>query len=158
MWAEIKRLKPIERQPDGNLPRLTPQQAIIVRKAVRQCCNYAEGECLLLDDGEGQVCPQSISSTLNCRYFRNAVLPANPKLEKEIFGIRANRRCKICGSYFVGGSGSANIAPTVLPLYIANRKLIRPKAAVERRQITTKKSLQCKHFFLITKDECMFSR
>lgn len=107
MWAEIKRLKPIERQPDGNLPRLTPQQAIIIRKAVRQCCNYAEGECLLLDDGEGQVCPQSISSTLNCRYFRNAVLPANPKLEKEIFGIRANRRCKICGSYFVGGSGRA---------------------------------------------------
>ncbi len=107
MWAEIKRLKPIERQPDGNLPRLTPQQTIVIRKAVRQCCNYSEGECLLLDDGEGQVCPQAISSTLNCRYFRNAVLPANPKLEKEILGIRANRRCKICGSYFIGGSGNA---------------------------------------------------
>lgn len=32
MWAEIKRLKPIERQPDGNLPRLTPQQTIRYNK------------------------------------------------------------------------------------------------------------------------------
>ena len=128
MWAEIKRLKPIERQPDGNLPRLTPQQAIIVRKAVRQCCNYAEGECLLLDDGEGQVCPQSISSTLNCRYFRNAVLPANPKLEKEISEFGRTGAVRSAAPISLAAREVPNIAPTVLPLYIANRKLNTPES------------------------------
>ena len=76
--------KPIDRQPDGTLPRLTPKQARSVRRLVKGCCNYADGSCLLLDDGEEQVCPQSISYSLNCRYFRHAVLPSDPNLENEI--------------------------------------------------------------------------
>lgn len=107
MWKIISGLRPIERQPGGNLPRLTPRQASRMRKAVRLCCNYMDGNCLLLDDGEEQVCPQAISCTLNCRYFRSAVLPGDPKLEKEMFGSRGNRRCAVCGSYFLAGSGRA---------------------------------------------------
>ena len=81
MWRKICAQKPIDRQPDGTLPRLTPKQARSVRRLVKGCCNYADGSCLLLDDGEEQVCPQSISYSLNCRYFRHAVLPSDPNLE-----------------------------------------------------------------------------
>ena len=107
MWKIISGLRPIERQPEGTLPRLTPRQASRMRKTIRRCCNYMDGNCLLLDDGEEQVCPQTIGSSLNCRYFRGAILPGDLKLEKEIFGIRDNRRCAVCGSYFLAGSGRA---------------------------------------------------
>ena len=107
MWKMIMKLRPIERQPDGNLPRLTPKQVNNIRKTVRQCCNSREGDCLLMDDDGGQVCPQAISSRLNCRYFRSAVLPGAPKLENKILHPRRSRYCQICGSYFIAGSGRA---------------------------------------------------
>ena len=45
-----------------------------------QCCNYDNGNCILLDDGEPCVCPQSISYSLNCKWFRTAVLPNDKEL------------------------------------------------------------------------------
>ncbi|MFR9164680.1 MAG: cysteine-rich VLP domain-containing protein [Dysgonomonas sp.] len=60
------------------------------------CANYDDGNCLLLDEGEGCVCVQSISYSLLCRYFRNAVLPADPALEAEILGTHPDR-CVSCG-------------------------------------------------------------
>lgn len=107
MKKKIWTQQPIERQPGGALLRPTPKQARCIRKLIKKCCNYADGNCLLLDDGEEQVCPQSISYSLNCRYFRHAVLPGNPKLENEILRPRGSRRCQICGSYFIAGSGRA---------------------------------------------------
>lgn len=53
--------------------------------------------CLLLDEGEGCVCVQSISYSLLCRYFRSAVLPADPALEAEILGTHPDR-CVSCGA------------------------------------------------------------
>ena len=79
MWDEIRKMKPIERNPDGSLFSLTPGQARRMRRLVRQCCNNIDGNCLLLDDGEPCVCPQSISYTILCRYFRRAVLPPGSK-------------------------------------------------------------------------------
>ena len=61
------------------------------------CANYDDGNCLLLDEGEGCVCVQSISYSLLCRYFRNAVLPADPALEAEILGTHPDR-CVSCGA------------------------------------------------------------
>lgn len=40
------------------------------------CANYDNGNCLPLDEGDGCVCVQIISLSLICKYFRNAVLPA----------------------------------------------------------------------------------
>ena len=63
----IKALPPIERKPDGSLPRMTPQQRQKAVKLIRTiCCNYDDGNCLLLDRGEEVVCPQSISYSVNC--------------------------------------------------------------------------------------------
>ena len=65
------KLDPIERLPDGTLFRLTPGQLRNVRGLTKRCCNFLDGECLLLDS----VCPQYISRSLLCRWFRRAVLP-----------------------------------------------------------------------------------
>lgn len=80
MWDEIRKMKPIERRPDGELFRLTPKQARRAWQLVKLCCNNVDGDCLLLDDGEGCACPQSIAYTLICKYFRRAVLPSEPEL------------------------------------------------------------------------------
>ena len=53
----MHKLDPIERLPDGSLFRLTPGQLRSVRGLTKRCCNFLDGECLLLDG----VCPQFIS-------------------------------------------------------------------------------------------------
>lgn len=67
----MHKLDPIERLPDGTLFRLTPGQLRSVRGLTKRCCNFSGGECLLLDG----VCPQYISRSLLCRWFRRTVLP-----------------------------------------------------------------------------------
>lgn len=44
-----------------NLPHMDYRQHRRARRLVHECCNYDEGNCLLLDDGEPCVCVQSIS-------------------------------------------------------------------------------------------------
>ena len=62
-------------------PRMTEGQLRRARKLIRRlCANYDEGNCLALDEGEGCVCVQSISYSLLCRYFKEAVLPAHAEL------------------------------------------------------------------------------
>ena len=58
--------------------RLNDAQHRRVKKLTRcHCANNVRGCCLLLDDGEPCVCVQAISYSLICRYFREAVLPAD---------------------------------------------------------------------------------
>lgn len=59
---------------------MTEGQLRRARKLIRRlCANYDEGNCLALDEGEGCVCVQSISYSLLCRYFKEAVcFPLNP--------------------------------------------------------------------------------
>ena len=61
------------------LPRLTPKQRQRANALIKRlCANYDNGNCLALDDGEPCACVQSISYSLLCKYFRKAVLPAEP--------------------------------------------------------------------------------
>ena len=69
------------------------------RRLVRECCNYDNGQCMALDEGDGCVCVQSISHSLLCRWFRVAVLPLDHRLE--------SRRCSECGALFLPGSNRA---------------------------------------------------
>lgn len=56
----------------------------------RLCCNFDEGNCLLLDDGEKHPCIQLLSvSEVYCKYFNEAVLPSDKKLYTQI--IRYNK-------------------------------------------------------------------
>ena len=59
-----------------SIPRMNYRQYRKARKLTHECCNYCDGNCLLLDDGEECVCVQSISYSLLCWWFRAAVLPS----------------------------------------------------------------------------------
>ena len=87
--------------------RLDEKQYRAVKKMTRAACaNNDCGNCLLLDDGETCVCVQSISYSLLCRYFREAVLPADRQLCEQITrsGETDLKRCAVCGSTFAAGS------------------------------------------------------
>ena len=82
----------------GNPIRLTPTQRRRCNRLIRKlCANFDDGNCLVLDEGDGCVCVQMISLSLICKYFRNAVLPAEPMLEANILGTRLER-CVSCGA------------------------------------------------------------
>ena len=115
---------PMERRKDGSLPRMTPRQH---QKAVRiiedHCCNYDNGNCLLLDHGEEVVCPQSISNSVCCMYFRHVLLqePEAQTLNAALFRIDDLKRCTRCGKPFASTGNRAK--------YCANCKVI-----VQRQQ------------------------
>lgn len=103
-----KKLPEIERTPGGSLPRMKPGQRKRANALIRKiCCNYENGNCLLLDDGEECVCPQTISYSVCCKWFRWAVLPQDKPLEAEIFHSASVKRCAECGAAFVPRSNRA---------------------------------------------------
>jgi len=93
------------------IKRLTPAQRARRNRPIRRlCANYASGNCLPLDDGEGCVCVQMISCSLLCKCFRRAVLPANKALCADIYRQRT-RLCGRCGKPFAHGSNRQKYCP-----------------------------------------------
>ena len=67
----------------------------------KQCCNYYQGNCLLLDDGDSHTCPQRITpSHIICRYFLDSVLPADKTLQRSLISntTAVMLTCAFCGS------------------------------------------------------------
>ena len=92
--------------------RLTPQQSRRVNALItKTCCNYFEGNCILLDDGDTCVCPQIISYSVLCKWFRNAVLPADKELYAELYAPEDKKRCTVCGAAFASTSNSVKYCP-----------------------------------------------
>ena len=147
MWDEIRKMKPIERRPDGELFRLTPKQARRVWRLVKLCCNNVDGDCLLLDDGEGCVCPQSIAYTLICKYFRRAVLPAEPEA-----GRRHLQSERYAPMHNLWGTLHRRFGTLQILFRMCCRSAsqtegcLRPKKEVERRQLTLQKAIYFKGF------------
>ena len=83
------------------------QQYRTARRLVHSCCNYDGGCCLLLDNGEECVCPQSITYSLICKWFRAAVLPLDAGLRAALLYRDHMKPCAICGSYYVPKSNRA---------------------------------------------------
>ena len=94
-----------------NLPRMDYRQHRRARRLVHECCNYDEGNCLLLDDGEPCVCVQSISFSLMCRWFRVAVLPLDGELAAALLYRGSRKRCAVCGAAFVPKSNRGKYCP-----------------------------------------------
>ena len=108
-----KRLPPIERKQDGSPYRMTPAQRKRANSLIRrECCNCEGGNCLALDDGDTCACPQMISFSICCKWFRWAVLPLDKALEAEIFYGDSVKRCAVCGAAFVSGSNRAKYCDT----------------------------------------------
>ena len=93
------------------LPRMDYRQHRRARRLVHECCNYNEGNCLLLDDGEPCVCVQSISLSLMCRWFRVAVLPLDGELAAALLYRGSRKRCEVCGAAFVPKSNRGKYCP-----------------------------------------------
>ncbi len=107
-----KNLPPLERRPDGSLYRMTPAQrkqaASLIR---RECCCCEDGNCIVLDDGDTCTCPQTVSFSVCCKWFRWSVLPLDGTLEAEIFRDKDLKRCAVCGGVFVPKSNRAKYCP-----------------------------------------------
>lgn len=95
----------------NELPHLTYKQYQDVQRLVHSCCNNLDGNCLLLDDGEECVCPQSISRTLICRWFRLAVLPLDVELCAALLHREDRKKCVVCGGWYVPKSNRAKYCP-----------------------------------------------
>lgn len=67
----------------------------------KRCCNYNDGNCVLLDNGDPCVCPQTISYALLCKWFRTAVLPNDSELYIRLMKPKNTSKCVICGCEFV---------------------------------------------------------
>ena len=102
----------------AKIPRMDYRQYRAACRLVHECCNYDNGNCILLDNGEPCVCVQSISYSLMCRWFIAAVLPLDGKLEAALLHRADRKRCTECGGYFLPKSNRGNtarIAPKSAP-------------------------------------------
>ena len=124
------KLPEIERSPAGGLPRMAPAQHRRANALIRwECCNYADGDCIALDDGNACACPQKISCSVCCKWFRWAVLPLDGTLEAGVFRDKDLKRCAVCGCVFVPKSNRAKYCPDC-----AARVHRRQKAESERKR------------------------
>ena len=71
------------------------------------CANYDGGNCLLLSYWEFTPCPQVRKQSLICKYFRDAVLPADKLLHAQIMGGEGVKGCEVCGKPFRAVSNRA---------------------------------------------------
>lgn len=112
----------------NGIRRLSPQQSRKVNALVKkECCNCDGGNCIRLDDGDGCVCPQLISYSLLCKWFRAAVLPLDKELYAELYAPEDKRRCAVCNTAFASSSNSVKYCPDC-------RKRIQRRQAAERKR------------------------
>ncbi|MGM9600175.1 MAG: cysteine-rich VLP domain-containing protein [Faecousia sp.] len=90
-----------------SIPVMDYQQYRKMRRLEHKFCNYDDGFCIALDDGEKCVCVQSISYSLICKWFRAAVLPMDQDLEAALFPHLGTKQCAVCGKRFLPGSNRA---------------------------------------------------
>ena len=127
LMFNLKALPLIERKPDGSPPRMTPgQRKTAVRLIRKLCSNYDDGNCILLDNGEACVCVQSISYSVNCKFFRHVLLEdkEGQALKAEIFRGATIKRCAICGRAFQSKSNSAKYCKCCAPAVHRRQKAI----------------------------------
>ena len=100
-----------EKTMKDKIPRMDYHQYRAACRLVHECCNYDNGNCILLDNGEPCVCVQSISYSLLCRWFIAAVLPLDGKLEAALLHRADRKRCTECGGYFLPKSNRGKYCP-----------------------------------------------
>ncbi len=118
-----KDLPPLERRPDGSLYRMTPAQRKRTNALIRrECCCCEDGNCIALDDGDTCTCPQTVSFSVCCKWFRWAVLPLDGALEAEIFRDKDLKRCVSAAAYSSPNPTGQNTAPAAPPKFTGGKK------------------------------------
>ena len=88
----------------SNIIRMTPDQLRRIKALIKnQCCNYDDGDCLLLDC----PCPQMITYSLICKWCKTAVLPNNKELYIQLIKSVNTKKCDVCGKLFTPKSNRA---------------------------------------------------
>ena len=90
---------------EKKVAHMSTEQAKSARGIIKDhCCNYdsTTGGCLLLDRGEVVPCPQLISQSVICKYFRDVLLEDRraKDLKAEIYGEDHRKVCVVCGGHF----------------------------------------------------------
>jgi hypothetical protein len=121
----------------ADLPRMSEKQFSRAKKLLRRlCANYDRGNCLLLDDGYDPCpCPQLISNTLLCRYFRRAVLPADRELHEDVLGD-CLKYCAGCGRPFAAAARNT----IYCPICAANRARRSKRRWAAKNRVQSRKS------------------
>lgn len=112
------KLDPIEHLPDGSLFRLTPGQLRSVRGLAKRCYNFLDGDCLLLDG----VCPQHISRSLLCRWFRAPYCLSSRSWSKPSSAPRSYAAAKSAARASSPAPAGQNTAPPAPRRFTASRK------------------------------------
>ena len=108
---------------------MTPQQRKRANALIRKTyCNYDNSNCIALDDDEECVCPQSISYSALCKWFCNAVLPAEKTLYVEIMQPQDIKRCTVCGKAFTSSSNNAKYCE------VCDKTVLRKQKAAHARK------------------------
>lgn len=108
----------------SKIKRLTPAQFRRIKTIIKnQCCNYCNGECLLLDC----TCPQTITYSLICKWFKNAVLPNDKDLYIKLMKPENRKKCTVCGTEFIPTGRRAKYCDNC-------RKKIRLQKEAERKR------------------------
>ena len=119
--------------------KLTSAQSRKVNRLVKShCCNYCDGSCLLLDDGDTHACVQINSfSSFTCSYFARSVLPNDPQLEAEIMQPQNCRSCACCGAAYVPASNRQKYCASCAEAQKRRKKAEqkRQKRAIQRRHL-----------------------
>ena len=86
----------------ADIARMNDKQLKEARKLIKKrCCNYDQGSCIVLDWSFCNICPQYNSYAVLCKWFRDAVLPNNKELEREIYANQPSKhRCAVCKRRF----------------------------------------------------------
>ena len=77
------------------------------------------------------VCPQLISYSLLCKWFRVAVLPADRLLYAELYQTGDKKKCTECGAFFASTSNSVKYCP------VCRKRITRRQAAERMRKRRT---------------------
>ena len=111
-------------------PQLNKANALIRR----HCCNCVDSNCILLDDGESCPCPQFLTCSLICKWFRSSVLPDSPALQNEIVLRKGEKLCTVCGRGFVPTSNRAKYCPDCAKTVRRRKEAARVKAKYYARK------------------------
>ena len=117
------------------ITKLTPQQSRRINALIRrECCNYDNGNCILLDDGELCVCPQIITfSHIICKWCKSAVLPLDKELYIQLAKPPNTKICAVCGKPFIFKGNKAKYCDNC-KIYIRRRKQVQYQQKYQRNK------------------------
>lgn len=117
------------------ITKLTPQQSRRINALIRrECCNYDNGNCILLDDGEPCVCPQIITfSHIICKWCKSAVLPLDKELYIQLAKPPNTKICAVCGKPFIFKGNKAKYCNSC-KVYIRRRKQVQYQQKYKRNK------------------------